>query len=346
MKVLYVGRDFNLIDNGGSIVAKRNYDSLLRLGMTVDSLLIPPPSTTRKIWNFLLRQSYGLTSAIRRRFEILLEDKYDFVFFDGSLYGSLLKYCHKKSMKTICFYHNVEQIYYREKYKISKGLVDRLTIPYIIHNELISTTYATAIIVLNERDSRALDEIYDRKSDFVFPTSFEPIKLSIADYNVSEEYLLFVGSNFFANVEATDFILRYIAPFVNCKIKIVGNVCENYIGKHIPPNVLFTGQVEDLLPYYANALAVIAPIFSGSGLKTKTVEALRYGKTIIGTHEAFQGIDFGDDIGFLCNTSAEFIEVINTTQFEKRNEDSLKLFERNYSNAAQIERLKGFLDSF
>jgi len=34
---------------------------------------------------------------------------------------------------------------------------------------------------------------------------------------------------------------------------------------------------------------VILPIISGSGMKTKTAEALMYGKSIIGIKEAFEG---------------------------------------------------------
>lgn len=344
MRILYVGRDFSLIDDGGSVVARRNYESLLQLGVLADSLLIPPPSTIGRIKNFMFRESYGLTRKIRKHFMRLISNKYDFVFFDGSVYGGLLKCCFNNNIRTICFYHNVEQVYYKEKYKVTKGFKDRWMIPYMTFNEMISTTYATALVTLNERDSKVLKELYDRSADFVFPTSFEPINLSLADYS-DDDYLLFVGSNFFANVEATNFILVNIAPFIKYKIVIAGNICESYIGKEIPENVVFAGRVDSLFKHYVNALAVIAPIFSGSGLKTKTVEALRYGKTVVGTDEAFQGIEFNEDIGFKCNTSEEFINVINSAKFEKYNIGSHKLFDRRYSNVAQVNRLKVFLSS-
>ena len=51
------------------------------------------------------------------------------------------------------------------------------------------------------------------------------------------------------------------------------------------------GGVEQLAPYYNNADIVIAPLFSGGGMKQKTAEALAYGKTFVGTMESMQGYE-------------------------------------------------------
>ena len=42
-------------------------------------------------------------------------------------------------------------------------------------------------------------------------------------------------------------------------------------------------------PWYRGALAVVAPIRSGSGMKTKVAEALMHGKRVVGLPEAFVG---------------------------------------------------------
>lgn len=49
--------------------------------------------------------------------------------------------------------------------------------------------------------------------------------------------------------------------------------------------------VDDLSSYYKSALAVVAPIFKGVGYENESVEAMSFGKSIIGTDEAFQGIE-------------------------------------------------------
>lgn len=73
------------------------------------------------------------------------------------------------------------------------------------------------------------------------------------------------------------------------------------------------GTVECLSTFYNNSTAVIEPIFYGGGMKTKTAEALMYGKVIFGTNEAFEGYDVSyGDYAYMCNTSEEFIDKINS----------------------------------
>lgn len=88
MKILDVSRDFLKKRDGGSHVARRNYEMLAEMFMEADNLFIPVPSIRTRIVNYLFSQSYGQTRNIYKKFRKLLEDKkYDFVFFDGSTYG-------------------------------------------------------------------------------------------------------------------------------------------------------------------------------------------------------------------------------------------------------------------
>ena len=41
---------------------------------------------------------------------------------------------------------------------------------------------------------------------------------------------------------------------------------------------MVVGEVESLAQWYHDAYFVVAPIFDGSGMKTKVAEALMYGK--------------------------------------------------------------------
>ena len=84
---------------------------------------------------------------------------------------------------------------------------------------------------------------------------------------------------------------------------VVGSVSkslESYIASGKYPRLKVMGMVDDLSPFYQNASCVVSPIFLGSGLKTKTIEALMFGKTFLGTDEAFQGVSCDyDTIGGL-----------------------------------------------
>lgn len=113
------------------------------------------------------------------------------------------------------------------------------------------------------------------------------------------------------------------------------------------PNVHFLGRVDDLAPYYLQATAVVAPILSGSGLKTKTVEALRYGKYVIGSAEAFEGIPILNypGAGCECHNTSDYISLINSLEVAKTNEASLRLFDEQFSTTTQLKRFSEFIMS-
>lgn len=349
MKVLFVSRDYRQKKDGGSIVVYRNLSILKQLSDSVDEFVIPIPSTWTRIKNILFRENYGNTSVLRKQMKQFLKQKYDLVFFDSSLYGEYLRIFSQRGFKTCCFYHNIEFKYYEAKYKISRKIQDFVMVYYVKYLERLSTDFATYRFVLNERDKLQLLQIYSKKADFLFPTSFDPINLSNLDTcKCLEEppYVLFIGSNFFANVEGLDFLIKKVAKYIKYRVMVVGNVCDVFRNCQLPSNIILKGMVEDLLPYYSNALCVVAPIFSGSGLKTKTIEALRYGKYIIGTKESFEGIpsQYISKIGKLCMTDVDFIDAINTLEIKTFNVESLHLFLNFYSNQAQKERLSAFLE--
>jgi polysaccharide biosynthesis protein PslH len=77
------------------------------------------------------------------------------------------------------------------------------------------------------------------------------------------------------------------------------------------PDVEVVGKVADLGVEYAKADAVVIPLFSGSGMKVKTCEALMQGKTVFGTREALTGYEVeGLSSIHCCETADDFVQAI------------------------------------
>jgi hypothetical protein len=349
-KILIVSRDISIKQDGGTLVAKRNERLLQQLGFITERFVIPIPSMRTRLYNVLFRQSYGETHALKKDFiEKLQHINYDYIFFDGSIYGGFLKLAYDLGNTIICFYHNVEVEYYRQKALQSKLITDKLMVSFIQFNERLSTKYANAIITLNNRDSNLLHSFYNRNADIIIPTSlpYRNIASLYSNKPANEEpFVLFVGTKFFANIEGLERFIYRIAPKINIKCRIAGNINEAFKTKsNIPANIDFLGRVDSLDDYYINASAVIAPIFTGSGLKTKTVEALSFGKTVIGFPEAFEGIEYENYHGacISVNTDAEFVKALQNINSSKQyNKMSEKLFQEKFSDNAQLEALQNF----
>jgi len=60
--------------------------------------------------------------------------------------------------------------------------------------------------------------------------------------------------------------------------------------KTYPNNVKLTGLVLSLDPYYEDADVCIIPIVAGTGIKTKILECMAYGRPVITTEKGYKGL--------------------------------------------------------
>lgn len=350
MRLLYLTYSPDKDNNGANAVTVRNFQLLNSISedIIVDKYLFPKPTFKSLVISVLTACNYGVTQkAEQELYNYAIRRNYDYIFFEGSLMGKSVKRLSKK-MKTIVFMHNIEALLFQQRFKESKSLVSLLRWKFGEFNERRSLAHANHIIVLNKRDSTDLFSMYHRKAGLILPITYPVHSISVENQiNIYPYYCLFVGSNFAPNVHGCIWFIENVAPYIHIDIWIIGTCCDEIRRKNIllPSNVKLKGYVDDIDVCYLNASFVIAPIFWGSGMKTKTVEALSFYKTIYGTSEAFEGIEGHiNRIGALCNSANEFIHAINgNNNVVKTNLYSKELFMRKYSNQAAFVILKKFM---
>lgn len=294
----------------------------------------------------------------RKIVNLLKTGKYDFCFISQSLGGNLAYYIKKriKNIKVIVFFHNVEYNFYKQLAETSSRYKYLLALN-AKKNEKYAIKYADNIIALNTRDARKIFNMYGRKVDCIFPTTFKDLcknvelnKIVYKNDKKNIKTLLFVGSDFYANFQGIEWFIKNVLPYLDkVVLNIVGKGTENWRDsfKNIS-NLNILGSVESLENYYLKADAVVLPIFLGSGMKTKTAEALMYGKYIFGTKEAFEGynVDF-EKVGGLCNNRDEFVKKIN--EYLKMVNDNYNKYSRNiflekYDTNRWIKIMQEFLN--
>lgn len=366
MKGLMISSDFRgKILDGGMAINKRNYMILNKCCEELDLFVIKKKNTfykkTQLLYEiFTAKNFYGIgLKDIEDIINSIKRNKYDFCFISSSLAGILAYYIKKNvpQIKVVVFFHNLEYKYFIQMRKIfSYKFPYRYLLGVLAKkNEKLSIIYADKIISLNKRDAIEIKNLYGRDIDFVLPTTFDDkykndVNLSCNIKSNTKKILLFVGSDFYANFHGINwFIENVLGSLNNIILYVVGKGTETWREKFKNINNLnIVGSVDDLGKYYALADALVLPIFLGSGMKTKTAEALMYGKYIFGTKEAFEGydIDFGK-IGGLCCNKDDFIEKINN-HFKVINNDyneySRKIFLEKYDTKKWIGIMKNFLN--
>lgn len=351
MKILYIARDAGKESNGASMVMKRNLEALKEIAGSDNLVEYCLPKTNIKdvLKSMIFFCSYGITRQEERNVVKMAKmTNPDICFIESSSYGSLVMHLAKLSIRTICFAHNFDTILCRQELTSRSPLISFPKYCSTLYNEWLTTKYADKLICLNNRDSDGFFKTFKRVADIILPITFPNRDWDsiILNSNNQKAYFLFVGSDFFPNVEGICWFIREVAPYVELEFRIVGSCCRNQKLKNIelPDNVTLVGYTRDLESEYVNACGVIAPIFKGSGMKTKTIEALSYGKSIFGTDEAFAGIDCDyEKIGALCNTANEFISALNKYNPISINNYSLNLFSKDFSDLSFRNKLEAFI---
>lgn len=356
MNVLYIGYDFSDNKVGGNIGRKNHYKILKELyGKNLYEVIIELRKNTKDILKDYLTLSFnGQTKELNQKiFKVIKAKKIDKIVFDGSTFGNLVKKIKRKypNKEIITFFHNIERNYFKERIKV-EGITRYILLPSVIYNESLCVKYSDKLILLNKRDIKELEKIYDNKLEnkkiYEIPIYLEDrydptIELKKCDYDY-----LFIGSGFYANIHGISWFIENVLPNIEGKLLVIGKGMEILREKYKESEKLeIKGTVENIDKYYYEDNIVVSPIFYGSGMKTKTIEALMFNKTIIGTSEAFIGINIdrlSQNNCCVCNTKESFIKNINKIKKIKNNNKNRKLYEEKYSSRVNIKLLKEIIE--
>ncbi|WNJ16659.1 glycosyltransferase family 4 protein [Pontibacter sp. G13] len=155
------------------------------------------------------------------------------------------------------------------------------------------------------------------------------------------------------NREGLDWFLKEVWPIVHARYPEV----PFYIaGRRMPDKyrtmrhkqIKVVGEVESAGAFLRSKGVMVVPILSGSGMRVKIVEGLAYGKPIVATYIAAEGISarHGHDI-MLADDPEEFAERVavlldRKSMFDTISRHATKFFHRNFNN----DRIAGDLLDF
>lgn len=275
------------------------------------------------------------------------QEDIDQLFLDGSNLGAVAREIRRRhpEARIITFLHNVETRFFLNALRARPTLRALAVLAANYVAERAAVRASDTLICLTERDSTGLRRLYGRGADAILPLALLDQPLATGpDTAPPEPFALFVGGGFYGNIEGIRWYAREVAPAIAIQTVIAGRGLDALAGSLAGiPNIRIIGAIDDLAPLYRDAHVVVAPILSGSGMKTKVAEALMHGKRVIGTPEAFAGYD--EDVvrtGWLCRTPADFTAAISEAfalPLPPCDATIRSLYESRYSFAAARSRL-------
>ena len=288
-----------------------------------------------------LVQRFFETSAEKILIDLLQKKTYDIILFE-SIYTCEYLSCVQKysNAKFILRSHNIEYLLWETRAKEMKNLMKKI---YLMRLSKSLRDYEFAcmrkiknVLTISCDDASFVTKNLPNIHIFNLPflvqdTVIQPQKTSPTFYHLG-------AMDWQPNIDAVEFILHELVPSLNQQ-QI--NFSLHIGGRNMPTNlatinlkgVCVHANVEDALQFISEHDVLVAPVFSGGGLRIKMIEALQLGKVIITTRLGASGIPLhyqNEDCLLLAETKEEFLTQIYRCLTDRQ------LRERISKNAAEM----------
>jgi glycosyltransferase involved in cell wall biosynthesis len=172
---------------------------------------------------------------------------------------------------------------------------------------------ADEIVVFTCEDERALRAVAPSVKTRVIPLGVEVPERAL-DPRGEDDMLLFVGSAAHPpNRDALRRIVEDVLPAVRRErpaarlVVVGGHEPDAFAGADA---VDHAGVVEDVEPFLARAAVVLTPVWSGGGMRVKTLEALAAGKAVVSTTRGVEGLDLPPNAALVADEPAALSDAV------------------------------------
>jgi glycosyltransferase involved in cell wall biosynthesis len=200
-------------------------------------------------------------------------------------------------------WHNIEselmRRYAESATNPAKRMVAKRTASLLARTEMRALAACDAHTVVSEREKEKLLVRAPQALIQVIPNGVDTAAYG-AVWQAAGTDLLFVGSmDYHANEEAVTWFAAEIWPriaddFPALNFVIAGRNPSATVRALASERLTVTGTVDDVIPYYQKAFAVIVPLRVGGGTRLKILEAMAAGTPVISTRLGAEGLDVAD----------------------------------------------------
>lgn len=213
----------------------------------------------------------------------------------------------RPSCRVVLDQHNVESEFFKqfaERKSGPKKMVAMAEYRAAVKFEKEALTAADAVVAISGEDAKhfdALARIHAHVVPMVLP--FERRERP----RPAKPNLCYVGNlRWHPNVAGLDWFCRDVWPKIRARVpdatfEIAGVGLKPDASGNLPvpdawkvPGVTTVGFLEDLEPLYVRSLAMLAPVFGGSGVRVKMLEGFRAGMPVVTTPDGAFGLPLED----------------------------------------------------
>ncbi len=321
-------------------------------------------SITGALYNFIAGKSYHVTRFHTKAFaqkitETLRKDTFDIIQLETLQMATYLDIIRRYSKAPVVLRaHNIEHKIWQ---RIAENCPNPLKKLYI--NHLYKTLRRFEIGILNKIDgivaitpvdARNFDRLSHSTNIISIPFGINLDTLPENPIQPEDASLFHIGTmNWFPNEEGIRWLIKEVWPAVTkrlpeIELHLAGRYMPDWMKKLSAPGIIIDGEVPDVWEYMQRFSIMVVPLFSGSGIRIKIVEAMAAGKAIITTAIGAEGINYehGQHL-LIAKDSRSFTEAIVKLCDDSNLRDSLgknarMLIAKEHDNQKLMQKLTGF----
>jgi len=282
---------------------------------------------------------------------LLKEKTFDVIQLEGLYLGYYIDIIRKHSKARISLRaHNIEhEIWQRtasQEKRYWKKLYFRMLAGRIRRFEMNILNKYDLLVPITERDASHYKSFGNKKPFLTVPSGYDTSLLVPQPEIIQYPSVFFIGTlDWFPNQEGLVWFVEKVWPMVlqrhpDLKFHVAGRNAPHWITKLFTnnPNINYLGEIDDAYQFINENAVMVAPLFSGSGMRVKIIEGMALGKTIVTTTIGAEGINItpgknifieDDEEGF-CNQIDKL--VIDRVLFDEVGRHANLFVRDNYDN--------------
>lgn len=278
--------------------------------------------------NLFSAESYHISRFVSDEFskkliEILSNNQFDIIQLETLYLAPYLKIIKDNSDATVVMRaHNIEhEIWHRISNQI-KFIPKKIYLSYLAKKlkrfEIEKLNEYDFLVAITERDLEMFKSLGYKNGCLATPVGFD-LKEYQPEYSAFNKdlNLSFIGSlDWMPNIEGLRWFLNETWPvlhnrFPNLKFHFAGRNAPKDLANIQMPGVTFYDSVSDSKEFMLGHQILIVPIFAGSGIRVKILEAMALGRVVITSSIGLEGIPAKHlEQVILANTVEDYIQII------------------------------------
>ncbi len=293
--------------------------------------------------------------------ELLQEQEFDIIQLEGLYLAHYIDVIRKYSKARISLRaHNIEHEIWERNAVQEKSLLKRIYLRILARRirrfKINILNHYDLLIPITERDAKQFEKFGNQKPALVIPAGYDTSRLQPQPEKINFPSVFFIGTlDWFPNQEGLVWFVNKVWPILKQKHP---GLIFNVAGRNAPEwivslfektsHVNYLGEIDDAYAFINENAVMIAPLFSGSGMRVKIIEGMALGKSIVTTTIGAEGIGVTPGRNILIeDTENEFAArvdelLINREHFDAIGRNAIEFVKENYDNHKISVSLAGF----